>query len=122
MKHGNCLIYELHLSFQDRYWNCKIIFLTATPIINDPYESVFLLNMLRGKNIYNDDFLLTFDLDKNVFNNTFYKNKTELNNKKKLKKLVNGLISYYPGIDKNLFAEKKLMTKSAYNMQKIGRA
>jgi len=37
-------IYELLLNSK----NCKIVFLTGTPIINDPFEAGILLNVLRG--------------------------------------------------------------------------
>jgi len=85
--------------------NMRIAGLTGTPIVNKPVEIAILANIIRG-NISNQP-EITFDLDIEKFNNLFFnEDMDELKNPKMLKRRLNGLISYYQGIDKSAFAEK----------------
>lgn len=65
----------------------KLIFLSATPIINDPFEIVPMFNMLHGSNIlpedYDDFYNFYIDTDKLI-----------VKNKEKFKNRIFGLVSY----------------------------
>lgn len=81
--------------------NLKLLFLTATPLIGNPYEAAVMFNMLRGhmsvpENNHKytafpkeyDSFMEYFvDLDNNV-----------IKNKHIFQERINGLISYYRGL------------------------
>jgi len=80
--------------------NLKVIFLTGTPIINDPFELVPCFNMLRGY-MYLDtkkksDKVLLFSESLQEFEDYFvdYKNKS-IKNKDKFMNRIFGLSSYY---------------------------
>ena len=84
--------------------NSKIILLTGTPIVNEPSEISFLVNLLKGS------FKKPIVLEDNneLFNQTFFKkkgNSYELKNVKMLEDKINGIISYNPGINKKVFAD-----------------
>ncbi len=70
--------------------NVKLIFLTATPMINTPFELVPLMNMLRGR-IGEHTLLPENAAD---FNNMFVKD-GKIHNKQKLMNRIYGLVSYY---------------------------
>ena len=77
--------------------NCKLIFLTATPIINNYYEIIIGLNLCKGY-IYGEDKekLTLFPEDENTFNKYFVDSTTnELKNINKLRNRMFGLVSYY---------------------------
>ena len=98
------LIYHQFLQSE----NSKIFLLTGTPIINKPYELIFLLNMVRGKVSYKNK-SLKFKEDGEFFENRFFKNiKNEwhIKNERLFKSRINGLVSYYSGINKEVFADK----------------
>jgi hypothetical protein len=65
----------------------KLIFLSATPIINDPFEIVPMFNMLHGSNIlpedYDDFYNFYIDTDKLI-----------VKNKEKFKNRIFGMVSY----------------------------
>lgn len=65
----------------------KLIFLSATPIINDPFEIVPMFNMLYGSTILPEDY--------DDFN-SFYMDRTKLivKNKEKFKNRIFGMVSY----------------------------
>lgn len=65
----------------------KLIFLSATPIINDPFEIVPMFNMLYGSNILPEDYddFYSFYIDKD---NLMVKNKEKFKNR------IFGLVSY----------------------------
>ncbi len=81
--------------------NVKIIFLSATPIVNDPFEITFALNILRGIEIFD----VNNELSKEKFYRSFYK-EDEMKNKNVFKKHIQGLISHYRGASENAFAKK----------------
>ncbi len=70
--------------------NVRLIFLTATPMINTPFELVPLFNMLRG---YMDEHTL---LPENYadFYNLFVRD-GQIHNRQKLMNRIYGLVSYY---------------------------
>ena len=67
--------------------NIKLIFLSATPIINDPFEIVPLYNMLHGKSLLPEDYNDFYDLYIN-------KEKGTVKNRNSLKNRLYGLTSY----------------------------
>ena len=76
--------------------NCKLVFLTATAIINNPYELIIGLNLIKGY-IKGDDHqrLTLFPEDQGTFEKYFLDEKTfKLKNVNKLKNRMMGLISY----------------------------
>jgi superfamily II DNA or RNA helicase len=84
--------------------NSRIFLLSATPIINDPFEIAIISNILRGnlknKNIKFHDNYLQFQEN---FINLELKN---INNQNMLKRRLNGIISYNKGINEKVFATK----------------
>ncbi len=81
--------------------NTKIILLSGTPIMNDPFEITFALNILRGKQIFN----VLDKYAKEMFYNKFFLNEKMIN-KNLFKRYSQGLISYYKGANENAFAKK----------------
>lgn len=92
--------------------DCKFIALSATPIVNNPFEICTLFNLLRGK-VHDDkgrkqDILPVTELK---FRNRFVNRKTMMiddpDKIKLLSKRLTGLVSYYRGIvsDRNLFPD-----------------
>ena len=71
--------------------NIRLIFLTATPMINTPFELVPLMNMLRG---YMDGGNTLLPENYGDFMNMFVKDKN-ISNKQKLMNRLYGLVSYY---------------------------
>lgn len=73
--------------------NCKIICLSATPVMNVPYEYAILFNLLKPKSFKfnNFDFIYEY-IDINSF---------EIKNKDKFHDKIKGLVSYYNGINEN---------------------
>lgn len=65
----------------------KIVFLSATPIINDPFEVVPMFNMLHGTNLLPED----YDEFYNLYINT---DKLIMKNREKFKNRIFGLVSY----------------------------
>ena len=85
--------------------NARIIGLTGSPIVNRPFEIAIIANIIRGK--INNEPEIKFDLDIHKFNALFLNEEmTELKNEKMLKRRLNGLVSYYKGIDNSVFAQK----------------
>jgi superfamily II DNA or RNA helicase len=85
--------------------NSKILLLTGTPIVNRVFEIGIISNIIRGKI---EDYPSAF-FDENIqkFNDTFFDDEmTMLNNPKMLKRRLNGIVSYYKGIDESVFADK----------------
>jgi superfamily II DNA or RNA helicase len=68
--------------------NIKLVFLSATPIVNDPFEIVPCYNMLYGHRLLPEDYDSFY---------SFYINEKELKikNRERLKNRIFGLTSYY---------------------------
>lgn len=100
--------------------NLKILFLTGTPIINNPFELIPCFNMLRGP-IYIGDkkgnktrlavesSTLLFSEKYDEFE-TYFINNDKIKNREKFKNRIYGLVSYYGDIyfdkDREGFPEK----------------
>ncbi len=102
------LLYDLIMNA----YNLKIIFLTGTPIINNPFEVVPCYNMLRGY-IYdndtdNDQKFTLFSEDSDEFDKFFVdrEHKT-IKNKDKFMNRIFGLTSYYGKLYFPLSGEKQ---------------
>jgi hypothetical protein len=87
--------------------NMRIVGLTGTPIVNKPFEVAIIANLIRGQIEGKPE--IEFKLDIENFNNLFFsENMTTLKNGNMLKRRLNGLISYYRGIDETAFAKEIL--------------
>ena len=85
--------------------NMRIAGLTGTPIVNKPIEIAIIANIIRGQITNQPE--ISFEMNIEKFNNLFFnEDMDELKNPNMLKRRLNGLISYYQGIDKSAFAEK----------------
>ncbi len=94
-------MYELLFTAQ----NARIIGLSATPIVNRPFEIAILANILRGRLKYYKD--VVFAINEDRFNSTFVSaDMKSLINKDMLRRRLIGLISYYETYNPNLFANK----------------
>jgi len=54
-------------------YNTNMLFLSGTPIVNDPFEIVPCINLLKGKEIIINDydsFIRTYFTDNNIMSNT----------------------------------------------------
>ena len=79
--------------------NIKLIFLSGTPIINNPFELVPTFNMLRGKIKFNDKFNTLFPESQKDFNEFFIdRTSNSIKNADKFKNRIFGLVSYYGSI------------------------
>jgi len=84
--------------------NTRLILLSATPIINDPFEIGILSNIIRGNNLSND---IKFEDDYLKFQNTFVDTfDKKIINQNMLRRRLNGIISYNKGINDKVFASK----------------
>lgn len=79
--------------------NSKFIFISGTPIMNTPFEMVFIYNILRGYPLFPEK--------EEEFMNLFFQN-GKMINKTMFMKRINGLTSYYSGIGENVFAKKRI--------------
>ena len=85
--------------------NSRVILLSGTPIINDPFEIAIISNIIRGttfknKKIKFEDNYLNFQDD---FINS---NINNMENQNMLRRRLNGIISYNKGINEQVFAKK----------------
>lgn len=72
---------------------CKIICLSATPVMNVPYEYAILFNLLKPKTFKFNNFDFIYE---NIDLNTL-----EIKNPRKFYEKIKGLVSYYNGINEN---------------------
>lgn len=84
--------------------DCKILALSATPVINNPFEICSLLNVIKGPLIDGSTILPE---NEDEFNMLYVNNKNKIINKAELQMRILGLISYYKGIesDKTLYPD-----------------
>jgi superfamily II DNA or RNA helicase len=79
--------------------NIKLIFLTGTPIINNPFEMVPTFNLLKGYLYDGKNKTTLFPENLQEFNNFFIKKDKDgilsIKNKEKFQNRIFGLISYY---------------------------
>ena len=79
----------------------KILLISATPIVNEPYEMSILFNLLKPG---------CFPASKSEFNSFYLKqerNKIVINNKKEFQNVTKNLVSYYYGAIPNQYAVNK---------------
>jgi superfamily II DNA or RNA helicase len=82
--------------------NLKIIFLTGTPAISDPYELAMLFNMLRGPMSIGNKTFYAFPDDYDKFRQLFVDSETNsIKNKNIFQERISGLVSYYTLSGKN---------------------
>mgnify|MGYP003969093557 CR=1 FL=1 len=78
--------------------NLKILALSATPAVNDPYELALLFNMLRGKIMLNGKNFNAFPDQYHDFKNYFINDRLNLiKNKFIFQERINGLVSFVKG-------------------------
>lgn len=82
-----------------------LIGLSATPLVNKPFELAVLANLIRGV-IENKPFL-KFELDKNTFTNMFFESNDmeKLINERMLSRRLFGIVSYYEHSNNDLYAK-----------------
>ena len=93
-------IYDQILKMKKEDESTRVIAISGTPFINDPYELALLLNLLRAD---------IFPKNKEEFNQIYIDNTTNSinqNNKNMFQRRILGLISYYSGETTDAFAEK----------------
>lgn len=78
--------------------NAKFIFISGTPIMNTPFELAFIYNILRGNTVFPEN--------EEQFMKLFFKD-GKMINKKMFARRINGLTSYYSGINETVFAKKR---------------
>ena len=94
-------VYNLLMGASD----CKFIALSATPIVNNPFELCTLFNILRGniRDGLQDHKLFPFKED-HEFNSMFIQSKEndfKIKNKRVLSQRLQGMVSYYRGVVSN---------------------
>lgn len=95
-KKGSMTLYKKLMTAK----NHKIIALSGTIMINSPYEIAYLINILRGREIFP---IVEDGVD--LFSKTFYDRNLDLVREEIFYKLLNGLVSYY-GSDRSNMPEK----------------
>lgn len=117
--------------------NCKIIALSGSPIINDPFELALIANILRGPMDYETSLVDTrvirnyktvFPESKKEFEKNFIdKTTNNLKNEIIFKKRITGLFSYFYGIvglrlpDLEIIKENVTMSNYQYTYYKLAR-
>ena len=96
-------IYDYIVQQKKDNMDIRVICLSATPAINNPFELSLLFNLLRPG---------IFPMSENKFNHLFIKSTgyTTLNNANKnlFQRRITGLVSYYIGATPDYYAEKKI--------------
>jgi len=96
-------IYDYIVQQKKDNMDIRVICLSATPAINNPFELSLLFNLLRPG---------IFPMSENKFNHLFIKSAgyTTLNNVNKnlFQRRITGLVSYYIGATPDYYAEKKI--------------
>jgi len=87
--------------------NTRVILMSGTPVVNNPFELALMFNLMRPD---------IFPLDENEFNEIYIttdKNRS-LNpiNKNMFQRRIMGLVSFYYGSTKDVFAEKNVFIKN----------
>jgi len=85
--------------------NSRIILLSGTPIINDPFEIAIISNIIRGTTFKNKKIKFEdnyFNFQENFINSSI----NNMENQDMLRRRLNGIISYNKGINEQVFAKK----------------
>ena len=100
------IIYDYIVQEKKENDQARVILLSGTPAINNPYEIALIFNLLRPD---------SFPKNENKFNDIYISsgNIKTLNpaTKNMFQRRTLGLVSYYLGATKDLFAEKRLIYK-----------
>lgn len=86
--------------------DCKFLFLSATPLLNFPFELGIMFNILRGYMTHNGQKYSLFPEDEVEFE-TYFVNYTtkKIINPKLFKKRISGLVSYYYGAKGDVYPD-----------------
>jgi len=100
------VIYDYIVQDKKENEQSRVILLSGTPAINSPYELALVFNLLRPG---------SFPKNENKFNDLYITSgrikMLNSSTKNMFQRRVLGLVSYYIGSTKDLFAEKKLIYK-----------
>jgi len=108
-------IYNYIINQKINNHNTRIILLSATPLVNKPFEFALLFNLLRPD---------SFPSSERLFEELF-ESSNEKNNKNMFQRRILGLVSYYVGATPDKYAKKKFhsinipMDKYQENIYKI---
>lgn len=99
------VIYDAIIQDKKENPDTRVVLISGTPAINNPYELALLFNLLRPG---------SFPKSESEFNNTFVNNVgyASINKKKKnlFQRRIMGLVSYYYGATPDYFATSKLIS------------
>lgn len=99
---------QVYHFLMDKLYNCKLLVMSGTPLLNDAYELGVLFNILNGKfRLPNRDTYTLFQENPEEFNDKFVNiyDKSVINGHL-FKRRINGKVSYYAGTtDKKGMAE-----------------
>lgn len=110
-------IYDYIITDKKENESSRVILLTGTPAVNNPYELALIFNLLRPD---------TFPKKETVFNNIYISRSGDLislnpDTKNMFQRRIMGLVSYYIGSDPAMFASKnirmKYLTMSKYQKE-----
>ena len=94
------VIYEYIVNEKKYNPNTRIILLTATPVVNNPFELSLLFNLLRKDILPRSEY---------IFNQLFIKdNAISVENKNMFQRRISGLVSYYIGGTPDKFAKRNV--------------
>ena len=104
------IIYEHIISEKKENSQTRVILLSGTPTVNNPYEIALIFNLLRPD---------TFPKTETKFNEIYIsQNMLNPENKNMFQRRIMGLVSYYVGSDPRLYAKKyekiKLLEMDSY--------
>jgi superfamily II DNA or RNA helicase len=81
----------------------RVILLSATPVVNSPYELALIFNLLRPN---------IFPSTEAKFNELYIVNNKQLGNINMFQRRILGLVSYYYGYTSDLYASQKTIQKN----------
>lgn len=86
--------------------DCKFLFLSATPLLNTPFELGIMFNILRGYMTYKNTKYTLFPENEAEFEEYFIDYETKkIRNPELFKKRIIGLVSYYYGAKGDVYPE-----------------
>ena len=97
--------YQLYHTLMDAI-DCKFLFLSATPLLNSPYELGIMFNILKGYMIYKNTPHTLFPEDPVQFEEYFIDyDSQKIRNPELFKKRVLGMVSYYYGAKGDVYPQ-----------------
>jgi superfamily II DNA or RNA helicase len=89
---------QVYHFLMERLNNCKLLFLSGTPLLNNAYELGILFNVLRGRFMTKVGTFPLFPENDEDFNEKFVNiYDKSVTNSQMFKRRINGLVSYYAG-------------------------